>query len=292
MLQYLFGELSIEESAQFEDAYLKNDNVFHELVALENETIDQYVQGGLSGTERERFEKSLLRFPARREAVETARSLLAYSATTENEFSFHQSRPVQVERRPPGKYRNWGSRIAAAVLLVTIGALFWLIVNNRRLGNELARLQREQAIAAQDKQELQRRIDGLQADLKQQYDVLALMPLPSHDTVSFTLGSGISRGGGAPEPLVVPARSHRIILRVSVEDNVHSHYSVSVRTADDRLLWHKDSIQGRQIDGYKEIVATLPSSLLPTGDYVFRVSTKTKTSFTQVAGYSFRVVRQ
>jgi anti-sigma factor RsiW len=84
MVQYLFGELSADERAEIEDAYLNDDDAFQELVALEIEMVDRYVRGELSVPERENFERSLVSNPARCEAVKTARSLLAYSAAPED----------------------------------------------------------------------------------------------------------------------------------------------------------------------------------------------------------------
>src|SRR5581483_3849889 len=93
MVQYLYGELPSEEAAEFEDSYLKDTAVFHELVALENEMVDRYVLGEIAGDEQEKFERAFLADPSRRQTVEIARSLLTYSAAEENVLS-RMSPPV------------------------------------------------------------------------------------------------------------------------------------------------------------------------------------------------------
>src|SRR5689334_14859218 len=124
MVQYLFGELPADERSRFEDLYLKDGALFQELVALENELIDQYILGELSETERERFERSLQTSHARRKMVETARSLLAYSAAVAN---------TMLAQAP--KSNRWFGRgvtqmVKAAVVLIVIGGSFWVLLTN------------------------------------------------------------------------------------------------------------------------------------------------------------------
>src|SRR5713101_9244359 len=110
MTRYLFGEVSEEERAEFEDRYLKNSDVFQELIGLENEIIDRYVLGELSQPERERFERSFLTHPERRQTVEIARSLLAHSASAENVSSHVDSHSLG-ERRGFSKPAAWRMQV-------------------------------------------------------------------------------------------------------------------------------------------------------------------------------------
>jgi hypothetical protein len=283
MVQYLCGDLSPDERAEFEDSYLKDSEVFQEVVELENEMIDRYAMGELPEPERERFEHSFLSNPARREMVETARSLLAYSAASENAMQ-----PQTPEHTVMPWYRAWGIQFAAAaVLLVMMGGMFWVVSANRRLGNELEKLQREQATAAQDKRMLQGQVDALRAELEQRGTAI------QHDIVSFTLGPGVSRGNGELPNLIVPAHVSAVSLHMIVEHDPHSHHSIFLRTADGRLIWRENAVQGRSIGGQnKELTVTLPSRLLQTGDYVVRVSTGNEDPLHTLAGYSFHVVRR
>ena len=76
MIRYLLGELSPEERAALEERYFGDDELFDELVCLENEIVDTYVQGELSENERKRFESHFLVTPERQEKVRFAKSLL------------------------------------------------------------------------------------------------------------------------------------------------------------------------------------------------------------------------
>ncbi|HEY6252680.1 MAG TPA: hypothetical protein VI685_22210 [Candidatus Angelobacter sp.] len=291
MLRYLLGELPPDECAQFEDTYLKDSDVFQEVVALENELIDQYVLGELIPAERERFERSLPGKPARREAVETARTLLSYSAASEGATLSRTPESVQ------GRRASWGVQVAAAaVFIAMIGGISWLAFTNHRLQNELIELQRRQSVSASDKQTLQRQIENLRADLQQRdtaIQQMAQLPPPDRDTVSLSLGPGMSRANGELPSLVIPASAAYVALYMVLEADSHRRYSVSVKTVDGDLVWRKNNIEGRSVSGSnKEIVVKMPSRLLQIGDYVVRVSAGSENVSQDLAGYSFHVTRR
>src|SRR5258708_2098587 len=197
MTRYLFGEVSEEERAEFEDKYLKNSDVFQELIGLENKIIDRYVLGELSQPDSERFERSFLTHPERRETVEIARSLLAHSASAEN-VSSQVDRHSRVERLGfTSKPAAWRMQVAAAaVFLLMTAGIFALLMVNRRMGNEVARLRRKQAETAHDREALQRQVESLRADLQKRDSEFQQIAELQNDRnmVSFTLGGELPRG--------------------------------------------------------------------------------------------------
>ncbi|HEU4388332.1 MAG TPA: hypothetical protein VFV34_11080 [Blastocatellia bacterium] len=73
MIQYLLGELSEKDSADFEQACFHDDELFEELLAVEAELMDDYVRGVLVGRRRAQFDKRLLNSPGRRDEMVLAR---------------------------------------------------------------------------------------------------------------------------------------------------------------------------------------------------------------------------
>jgi hypothetical protein len=287
MVQYLYGELSPDERAGLEDLYLQDSGVFQELVALEYEIVDQYILGELSQGERKRFESSFLANPARRDAVDTARSLLAYSAAVESTLS---SQSFELR----GKARNSSrvTQIAAALLLVMVGLTSWLIVSNRRMASSLERLRREQAAAIQNSKALQQQIDSLRADLQQRETTINADSQLPNDIAVVSLGPGISRGAGEPVTLVIPDRSVYVLLRVVMTASC-SHCNLSVRTVEGDLIWKTNNIHGiSTFDNAQEIAVSLPSRLLRNGDYVLRITAGREDLPHMLVGYSFRVIRR
>lgn len=295
MTRYLFGEVSEEERAEFEDTYLKNSDVFQELIGLENEIIDRYVLGELPQPDRERFERSFLTHPERRETVEIARSLLAHSASAENVSSHVDSHSRGERLGFTSKPAAWRMQVAAAAvfLLMTTG-IFALLIVNRRLGNEVERLRTEQAATAHDREALQQQMESLQADLQKRDSAIEQLAELQNDRnmVSFTLGGEVPRGNNEPAKLIIPASVSFVSLHLTMARDPRSHYNLSVKTAGGNLVWRGQNIQSRTMDGgSQEIALVLPAHLFQNGDYVIRVTTGREDVFDNVAGFTFRVVK-
>jgi anti-sigma-K factor RskA len=296
MLEYLFGELPADKRSTFEDTYLKDSDVFQELVSLENEIVDGYVLNKLSVPERQRFERSLLTNPARREMVQTARSLLSYSASAESEILLSTSGPTRAWWRTIRDFRISRAQfgVAAAFLIIIAGA-FSLLLINRKLANELEKVRSEEATAVQQRNALQEQVQSLRADLsRRDHDVQQIAELPSYDrgTVSFTLDPGLSRGNSELAKLVIPAHASSVRLRMIVDLDPDSSSNVSVETPDGTVVWSQANIKGRATsDRNQEIAVTLPSRVLKEGDYVARVRMRGNAD-QDLAGYAFHVVRR
>jgi len=296
MTRYLFGEVSEEERAEFEDKYLKDSDVFQELIGLENEMIDRYVLGELPPPERDRFERSFLTHPERRETVEIARSLLAHSASAENVSSQVDSHTRAERLGFTGKPAAWRMQVAAAAIffLMTAG-IFGLLMVNRRLGNELEKLRTEQAGTAHDREALRQQVESLQADLQKRDSAMQQLAELQNDRnmVSFTLGGELPRGNNEATKLIIPASVSFVSLHLTMGRDPHSHYNLSLKTAGGNLVWRGQNIQSRSIDsGSQEIALVLPAHLFHNGDYVIRVTTGREDVFDNVAGFTFRVVKR
>lgn len=288
MVQYLFGELSAEERAEFEDAYLRDSTIFHELVALENELIDQYILGELSQADQTRFERSFLANPDRCNTVETARSLLNYSAAAANAES-----PKFGSKVMPWHASRVAQLAAAVVFLVMLGGISWLAVSNRTMANELTKLKQERASVLESRRALEQQIEGLKADLLRQDDANRQMVQLMQDMVPFTLEPAVSRGNGKSTGLVIPPHVAYVFLRVLLRDDSHSHYSLSIRTADGRPVWKQGNLQGTSnLEHRKELAVTVPSRLLRSGDYVLKIYAGTEDILHTVVGYSFQVTHK
>ena len=123
---YLLGSLDAERRTALEEQMIVDPSVYEEILAAEEELIDQYVRGGLSKTDQQKFETHFLITAERHKNLRFGRLLKRYT----------DANPV-LERYngqtvPP--YLAWFSRgpaIAfAAVLAATLGLLFlgWNVV--------------------------------------------------------------------------------------------------------------------------------------------------------------------
>ena len=80
LAEYLLGMLQPGESERLDELSITDDAIAARLQAVENDLIDDYIRGNLSGVVRDRFESFYLASPKRRERVRFAEALLGIAA--------------------------------------------------------------------------------------------------------------------------------------------------------------------------------------------------------------------
>lgn len=138
MVQYLLGEVRDEEErARFERRLLADENLYEQLLIAEDELIEAYLSGELSGSDKARFEEHFLGTPRCRERVENLRALRE-----------------ALTRRPNSRIslRFWPALTAASLTAASLAVVFaavWVHDRTavRRLEGELAVERARQAVA-------------------------------------------------------------------------------------------------------------------------------------------------
>ena len=149
----MLGLSSPAEREHIESEYFEDDDAFQEMLTAEDDLIDAYARGELAGEERRRFEKGFVSSFGGRDRVQFARAFAgAVSAP----------RPVETKHRgtwldsfknlqSPGLLRT----ATTAAVIVFVVALAWLVIDRRRMTNELRELRAESA-------NLSKRVETLQ----------------------------------------------------------------------------------------------------------------------------------
>ena len=78
MKRYLLGTLDADRKSQLEERILSEPDVYEELLVIEEELIDQYVAGSLTGLEQQQFETNFLTTSERQKHLQFARLLKRY----------------------------------------------------------------------------------------------------------------------------------------------------------------------------------------------------------------------
>jgi anti-sigma factor RsiW len=124
---YLLGQLSDGAGEEMERELLSNEEAFTELLIVEDELTDEYVNGGLSPDERAGFEKHFLAAPERQENLRFARAFDRFVST---------ARSNEEKVAAAGTPASWHSqtflfRATAAVAVVAILLGAWWILRSR-----------------------------------------------------------------------------------------------------------------------------------------------------------------
>lgn len=147
--RYLYGEMSDAERATFEEKFFGDDEFFYSVVDLENELIDRYASGRIDDAERRRFERALENAPERRAKIANARALQTFIAeerpqakTVAADLSVKQTFGQKLAQMFSMKTPAFAYAMAGLLFLFAVSSAF-LLLDNRRKSDELARLQNE-----------------------------------------------------------------------------------------------------------------------------------------------------
>lgn len=260
--QFLYGELTEEEAQAIEELLFADSEVFNELTSLENDLIDSYVLGKLEGAELVAFEQSLAKSEERRGKVNHARALQRYI----NERK--KAVPVTVPETPSRSI--WSAlqktfrvqaralQFAIALVILVLGAGgAWLLFDDYRLRQELARMQTLRSEEEGVLQNTRREVENLQRRVNEQKDQLASKEAQQPgQTSEFAYAATIDlenvAGGAAP---TVKRGKHLVTLELPLDiDNDYQTYEITDKQ------YHKIASRRRVVSrsGKKYLVVVLP----------------------------------
>jgi hypothetical protein len=171
--QYLLGALSEAEAEHLDELSLTDDEFADALRAAENDLVDAYVQGELTGPALEKFEAHYLASPRRREKVKFAQAFQVFAqktvipqavasraetpappATKRSFFDWLSALSLRAAPRPAWQ---WGAACVALALLIAGG---WLAFENVRLRRQLAQTHARRDALGQREQELRTELEA------------------------------------------------------------------------------------------------------------------------------------
>jgi hypothetical protein len=273
--RYLLGELSEEESAAVEERYFGDDDVFAAVLAAEDELAEEYLRGGLSGRDRERFERRFLSTPDGRRRLGIVRDVANRGATSAGPLRAGPGRSL-----PP----FWRVAAAAAVLVCVAAGLLLMQGRNRRHPGVAGIEPRPQLPMGSP--------PGGSASPHPGAAPAPLRPAPAEAVLSVTLAAGLVREPGAATAFEIPPDTTTLRLVLLLPHEEYSRYRVSLQTPEgtERASW--DGLTPRRGTSGRGIEVRVPANLLAPGTYVAIVSGLTGHGRAEAAGeYVFRVKR-
>lgn len=318
IVRYLLGGLSEEEQVEIEDRAFRDRQYLQNIEAVENDLIDEYAQGKLSGSERRQFESRFLASAERRRKVEFARAL----ASVTSEFAaIEKDTPLAIPPEPAGwqiALRTFlrGLSPAAKFSMAAVGLLIliggsWLIAHSFRLRAELADLRREQETRARQEETLQQqiaderarsevlsaRLQREQVEREQSQELIRELERKQQESVrqtsesiiaSIVLMPGISRSGNARPKLVVAKTTRQVRLQIGIEpEDEYRRFRVELRARGGQPVWAEDNLSARHGRAGQSVVLNLPASTLSAGEYELALKGVTGDGRTEDVGYYY-----
>jgi hypothetical protein len=287
IIRYLLNELSAEDQARFEEAYLSDVSLFERVQAMEEELIEDYVKGDLSGRQRRRFERHYLASDQRRARIETARDLVelclpklstqtAADDRIESKFFSLRSRLGSIAK--PHMVPVFG--VAAALLLALMSGL---VIELLRLRGRLAAVNEERVAVERRAEESERRLiherGQLTEERKQNVDLREKLEnlnsqlgrleqeqagpqAPKDQIVFLALTQGV-RNIDNLDRAVISDHTRFVALRVDLETqeatNPRSYRAVVKTVEGNREIWKQEGIKPQRRKSAQYVIVKAPA---------------------------------
>jgi hypothetical protein len=300
LIQYLIGSLPEAEAERLDQLSIADDEFVSRLSAAENDLVDAYVRGELSGDTLQRFGVHYLSSQSRRDKV-------AFANTLRLREIREATRPAEsVAPGPPWRFAAWRLRTVpgpapawalAGVAALTLVAAGYLLVANGRLQQELARTQSDRASLQSRARDLQRRLvreRPADAGAPKEADGSGR---PQAQTEPLRIASLFlappTRGLSRVQSLTVPPATDAVALRLQLENDEFPRYRVALKAAaSDRVLWRSEKLESVLEGGRRVVSVRVPAALLTPRHYSAELTGITPGGAAELLGtYSFAVVR-
>jgi len=207
---YLLGKLSDSEKEQIEQELLANDDLFEEILIVEEELADEYVAGKLSRDEQADFESHFLATPEHQQNLRFAQALNRY--VTAEVIRDLNATPV-----PPVYWttKSWIGRAAAVVAVIAIAVALWLLIPRSQTPRNFAPLTLTISSSSRDqgapstRVSLPRNADALRISLR--------LPNPSPPAVRYRVELLDDNGGSRSLETTAPDRDSVVLVIPSAE---------------------------------------------------------------------------
>ncbi|MBO0860380.1 MAG: hypothetical protein J2P21_18265 [Chloracidobacterium sp.] len=298
LTRYLLGNLPEEQRLRIEGEFLRDEQRYERLLALENELFYVYAQNKLSPGDREQFENRFLSSERNRKRAMIA-SALARKMSDPAPIEMDENDIVDGEgqsfRRSPKSIFSAQSapmRVSMAALALVSLALIWLVIGAVRMRNEFSRFRARWAVQEdrlqQQAQQERGRANELKLRLEREIDEQARLRQELNETqaqsrgqarqdsavISLVLSPSVVRDqGSGMKKLYLPPSVDLLKLRLKLKGEIeYKSYQVSLLTAEGAERWSQDILRAQRTGSGRSIVLSLPAAILAEGDYEFRLN--------------------
>ncbi len=284
LVRYLLGQLPEPEQEVLETAVFSDREKFYQLCEIEDQLIDSYVRGPLTGTDRREFERYYLTEPARRERVEFARAMAAeFGQMSTADKPWWQS--FFENLRLPALA---GGTVTA--LLLIAATAWWL--TNRPSPEQLAHNNGATPAPSVTSSTTPIVSSTLSSTPKPQLRIIP-SPQPIVIPATITLTAITLRGEEqkATETLTIAPSQQTAQIRVKLTDQDYTLYQARLQTSSGQIIrnWQTKPVGAK---AGQVLLLPLSAHLLNTGEYLLTLEARTDAGTTQPIGkLPFKVMK-
>lgn len=301
LVNYLLGKLPEPERLQVAERYFTDEAFFDQLLAVEDDLLEQFARGQLAADERRDFAAYLQKLPDGRHRLAVTRALV-------------QAAPLSAQpAAEPARWRVWFAtppQLALqfsliAGLVVAGGGLAWLLLNSQQLRRENQQLRHELSQLNAGQTSLQRQLAEQRSGAEQLRDELAraqqstdqqaqelarLQALPA-SLVALTF-TAAAREAAQPDTITIRPHTKAIALNVPVASGEKfSRWQARLQTTDGRSVLLQEQRSFRAARALPKLAFRLAASRLTAGSYKLTVALLAQDGVELANDYYFNVVK-
>jgi len=309
--QYLLGEMVLEDVEAFDELSVTDADFATVVNAEENDLVDAYVQGELTGGARQQFESYCLSSPRGREKLKFAQTLQTWAErrdVVKESAATATAAPQALKSRGirssiPRLDLQWGAAAAVVVLLLASG---WLSVQNSRLRRQVQSLSTNQT--SEREEELKKQLEEQRAATTRAEEELARLrnereqpnhgagpDRPSQPTsfASFILTPQL-RDVAEIKTVKIPAGTQQVSMHLQLEPNQYSTFrAILLEETTHKVLWRSSELKPSGQSDSKHLTVNFSAALLKSQTYTLQVSAIASNGSSEtISDYPFKVINQ
>jgi hypothetical protein len=294
--QYLLGELSQEECLKIEETFFEDNTFFQQMLIIEAELTDDYVNGTLQGESKERFKTRLLKNSERNGDLALSR-LLIDTAANASKNSTNDYEPNTLKYRLKNFFSTFlGNTLAPKIAWATLAFMLliapWVIWKNSReeANREVAAVNKEDKIENNNITPASLVPENIPNENQAKPAVNKAKPTKKPNIASIALIARSLRSEGETNLLKIPSRVSVIRFQLKTEESIYKHYKVIIQSPEGQEHYKRSGIKPTKNNN---ITITIPSKTLSTGDYIVVLSGSTKEEeFQDIAKYWLQIEKE
>jgi len=283
--RYFLGELSTDETEQFDRECFSNSTFAESVFVVEDELIDRYVGNELSNADRERFEQFYLTTDARRLRVAMATKLdLAMNSPRSEKARPFESHTIW-QRLTPNRALTRYALATLTLALVVIAV--WLLMRNSNK-EQVAQTNPPINVASPENSPTPSSSPSSPTPAPTGTPA-GQEPASQLATVVYTLVPGTQRDVSERDRVIkLSPQTKTVELRFIIQDSVQAPYEVRLETAEGESILVRRGLRPVAANGGQAVIVRVPASLFEARDYVGRIAGRTGDA---APSYTFRVMK-
>lgn len=296
--KYLLGEMSVKEQEDVE-LWLMSDGDAYDLVeAVEDDIIDDSLNGRLTPRELHQFTTHFLNAPERKKKLQFSRSLHQFinrSAQPAQRESFWFRLNAAFRLQPALAYTF------AALLAVIIFGGSWLAQRQSELQRRLDSTVGQLAQSQQQRDALQEQLAAAQTANQQSQPQTNTTSAPAGPTLlAVNLIPSLTRTAANIPTVALASGPQSVQFSLALLDDNYASYRAVIRDADGKEIMRRDGLKpsasgGEKaiVFGEKAIVFVVQGKMLSPADYIVSLAGISDSGVAEnVANYPFRAIRR